>query len=137
MNCQWNLVRRVRVDLLWVSPVLSFPVKVDPLHIGDIKPRGTLLALSLHFTLLPTLAAAAAGHGLVPPLEPDVRSSIHNALPDLPDPDRLVRNGGIILRLVLAVVIVVIIHSSFFIHCCGSLIPKISTNGICMDHCIL
>ena len=135
MNCQRNLVSRVRVHLLWVPPVLPLPVEVDTLHIGDIKPRGTLLALSLHLSLLLTLAAA--GHGLVPPLELNVRSGIHNALPDLPDPDRFVRNGGIILRLVLAVVIVVIIHSSFFIHCCGSLIPKISTNGICMDHCIL
>ena len=125
MNCQWNLVRRVRVDLLWVSPVLPLPVKVDPLHIGDIKPRGTLLALSLHFTLLPTLTSAA-GHGLVSPLEPDVRSSIHNTLPDLPDPDRFNRIRGILLRLVLAVVIVVIIHSSLFIHFCWSLIPKIS-----------
>ena len=117
MNCHWSLVRRVRVHLLLVPPVLPLPVEVDPLHIGDIKPRGTLLELTLHYSLLLTLAAAA-GHGLFPPLEPDVWSGIHNALPDLPDPDRFVRNQGIILRLVLVLVIVVIIHPPFSIVCC-------------------
>ena len=116
MNCQWNLVRRVRVHLLWVPPVLPLPVEVDPLHIGDIKTRGTLLALSLPYSLL--LTPSAAGHSLVPPLKLDVRSGIHNTLPDLPDPDRFNRIRGILLRLVLAVVIVVIIHSSLFIHFC-------------------